>query len=255
LIVGTSGTYKTTYLQALKELLPNKTVQFSQKSEGRFVTYNSRHKKGGKFCKKAGLADLAKNGIILIDNLEELKPYRLSKLGETFIEILRKSSIIAAVHTRGRNYYEKESVYENLQFPGKNNLLGKFDIVLVTTNRPDKKTDNYETIRITGEQNIDIRTIFSKDLLRKYITYAKKNYDPILTKEAGDQLNEFKEEMLKINKEEKKERKINQQNLIKVLVMLSKAYARIALKNETTVKDVQKIIGIYKKSLKNLDLI
>ena len=37
--------------------------------------------------------------------------------------------------------------------------------------------------------------------------------------------------------------------------MLNKTYARIALKNEITSKDVQKIIHIYKKSLTNLDII
>ena len=61
--------------------------------------------------------------------------------------------------------------------------------------------------------------------------------------------------MLRINKEKKKIRKINQQNLVRVLIMLSKAYTRITLKNEITSKDIQKIIHIYKKSLTNLDLI
>lgn len=168
---------------------------------------------------------------------------------------MRKASIISAVHTKDRKYYEKMSVYENLQFPRKDNLLEKFDIVLVTTNKPNRKKNNYETLRMMRKEKIDIESLFSKDLLRNYIIYAKNKYDPMFTKEAGDQINKFKEEMLRINKEKKKERRINQQNLIRVLTMLSKAYARIALKNEINIKDVQKIIGIYKKSLKSLDLI
>ncbi len=91
LIVGASGTYKTTYLQTLRNLLPDDNLDFSQISDVHFTTYNSRYKKGGKICKKAGLADLAKNGIILIDILEELKPYRVSFLDNDFDKILRKT--------------------------------------------------------------------------------------------------------------------------------------------------------------------
>lgn len=249
LIVGASGTYKTTYLQTLKDLLPNDNFLFSQKSDVRFITYNSRYKKGGEFCKKAGLADFAKNGITLIDNLEELKSYSLLKLNKNFIKILRKSSIISAVHTKYESYYDKNSVYKNVQFPSKNGLLEKFDIILVTTNKHDK------TSMEMRKSQIGISSLLTKDLLRKYVIYAKKGYDPIPTKEAADQIIKFKEEMLRINKEKKKIRKINQQNLVRVLIMLSKAYARIALKNEITSKDFQKIIHIYKKSLTNLDII
>lgn len=249
LIVGASGTYKTTYLQTLKDLLPNNNFLFSQKSDVKFITYDSRYKKGGELCKKAGLADFTKNGIILIDNLEEIKSYRLSKLDTNFIKILRNSSIISAVHTKFERYKDKNSVYENVQFPSKKALLEKFDIILVTTNKHDK------TSKEMRKSQIGISSLLTKDLLRKYLIYAKNRYDPIPTKAAADQITKFKEEMLRNNKEKKKIRKINQQNLVRVLIMLSKAYTRITLKNEITSKDVQKIISIYKKSLINLDLI
>lgn len=105
------------------------------------------------------------------------------------------------------------------------------------------------------KSQIGISSLITKDLLRKYLIYAKNRYDPIPTKEAAYQITKFKEEMLRINKEKEKIIKINQQNLVRVLIILSKAYARIALKNEITSKDVQNIIHIYKKSLTNLDII
>ena len=46
-----------------------------------------------------------------------------------------------------------------------------------------------------------------------------------------------------------------QQKLFRVLTILCKAYARIALKNEITINDVQQIIDIYKISLSIQDLI
>jgi len=191
LIVGKSGTYKTSFLKSLKKLLPNNIFHFSQKSETHFITYNSRYKKGNDFCKKAGLADLAKNGIILIDNLGELKEFKLSNLNRDFKQILRKSSIIAAVHTKYKTYDDKKSVYQNLQIPRKNFLLKKFDLVLIADSKPAGNTYYYRAIKDNQ---------FSKDILRKYIKYAKNKFDPRFTERAETEIRKFQEEMVKINK-------------------------------------------------------
>ena len=240
LIVGKSGTYKTSFLKSLKKLLPNNIFHYSQNSETHFLTYNSRYKKGGDFCKKAGLADLAKDGIILIDNLGYLKEYKLSDLNRDFQQILRKSSIIAAVHTKYKTYDDTKSVYQNLQFPRKNFLLKEFDLILVADSKPAGNTYYYRPVKDNQ---------ISKEMLRKYIKYAKNKFDPRLTKGAENEIRKFKEEMVKINSV------LNTFKLIRVLTLLSKAYARIALKNTIELKDVQIIIRIYKQVLKNLKVI
>ena len=240
LIVGKSGTFKTSFLNSLEKLLPNNIFHFSQKSETHFITYNSSSKKGDHLCEKAGLADLAKDGIILIDNLGELKEYKLSQLNRDFKQILRKSSIIAAVHTKYKTYDDKKSIYQNLQFPRKNFLLKKFDLVLIADSKPAGNTYYYRAIKDNQ---------FSKEVLRKYIKYAKNKFDPRFTKRAGNQIIKFQEEMVKINNI------LDIFKLTRVLTLLSKAYARIALKNTIELKDVQIIIRIYKQILINLDLI
>ena len=256
LIIGASGAYKTTYLRTLKELFPNHVFQFSQKSDVKFITYKSRYKIGGHFCKKAGLADFAKNGIVLIDNLEELKSYKLSNLDKNFRNILRKSSIIAAAHPKKDQYNDKKAVHDNLQFPRKNDLLRKFDIVLVSSNKPDRKIDNVEEINAIRTEKLNKNFLISKDLLRKYIIYAKRKYDPKFSEEkVSKQIIKFKEEVLSLNEKKNKIGEIDPNNLVRVLTMLCKAHARLALKNEINEKDVLEIIGIYKKSLINLDLI
>ena len=239
LIVGRSKTYKTTFLNILKEVLPNNIFYFSQKSEMHFLTY-SRYKKGGVIYKKAGLADLAKEGIIIIDNLGYLKEYKLSDLNRDFKQTLRKSSIIAAVHTKDNTYNFTKSVYQNLQFPRKNALLKKFDLVLIADSKPAGNINYYRAI---------IDNQLSKDILRKYIKYAKNKFDPHLTKKAGNEIRNFQEEMVEINNV------LDVLKLTRVLTLLSKAYARIALKNTIELEDVQIVIKIYKQVLKNLNLI
>ncbi len=255
LIIGTSGTYKTPFLRILKNIRPNQNYKFSQKSDFLFISKKSRYKIKGQYCNRAGLSDLAKNGMILIDNLEELKSDELSKLDKNFSRILAKSSILAAVHTKECQYNDKKSIYENLKFPRKNNLLKKFDIVLIAANNPYKNMINFEEKRLTKTEKKNNKFLVFKNRLTNYMRYAKK-FDPMFSdKTIIDQIVKFKEEVIKLNIKKNQVGTINSHGVVRVLTMLSKAYARIALKNEINGNDVQKIISIYKKSLENLDLI
>ncbi len=256
LIIGSSGTYKTTYLKTLGKLRPNYNYQISQISDTKFIGNKSRYKIGGDFCKKAGLADLAKNGIILIDNLEELKNYTLSDLDKNYKKILRKSSIVAAVHSRENQFNDDLSIYKSIQFPRKNTLLRKFDIVLYAPIKPNSQMKSFrdEFLMRIEEENKDF--LISNEILIKFMNYAKIKYDPMFKDEkVREQIVQFKNEVLELNEKKNLFRTIDPNNLIRVLFILCKAYARISLRNEITGKDVQNIITIYKKSLVNLEFI
>lgn len=256
LIIGSSGTYKSPYLRKLKDKLFFMTMNFSQKSDVRFVSTKSRYKIGGERTQISGLADLAKEGIILIDNLEELKISNLSSLDTNFSDILKKTSIVAAAHCKGDQYNYKMSAYENLQFPRKNGLLKKFDLVLVAKSKLKTKivvSDNKENMNIEEE---DHNFQFSNELLRKFIMYTKKEYEPMIFDEnVMNHIFKFNEEVIQLNKEKSKINKINTGNLVRGIITLSKAYARIALRKEIRLNDVEKVLQIYRRSLLNLDLI
>ena len=61
--------------------------------------------------------------------------------------------------------------------------------------------------------------------------------------------------MIRLNNEKNKINKINIGNLIRGIMTLCKAHARIALRKEIKVNDVEKVLQIYRRSLLNLDLI
>jgi len=77
----------------------------------------------------------------------------------------------------------------------------------------------------------------------------------ILDEEVRDHIIKFKEEIIRLNNEKSKFNKINTGNLIRGIMTFSKAYARIALRKEITLKDVEKVLQIFRSSLLNLDLI
>lgn len=256
LIIGTSGTYKSTYLRKLKDKLSFMTINFSQKSDVRFVSNTSRYKIGGERWQISGLAEFAKDGIILIDNLEELKNSKLYNLDARFTDILKKSSILAAVHSKDNRYNFKMSAYENLQFSRKNSLLSEFDLILVTNSKLKKQIIDFEDKINKDLEEEDNSFHISNEFLRNFIIYAKKEYEPmILDEEVRDHIIMFKEEVIRLNNEKSKFNKINSGNLIRGIMTFSKAYARIALRKEIRLKDVKKVLQIFRNSLLNLDLI
>lgn len=256
LIIGPSGTYKTPYLRKFEEKLAFMTARFSQKSDVQFLSSKSRYKIGGEQCLISGLTEFAKDGIILIDNIEEIKANKLADLEKNFTEILEKASIIAAVHSKDKKFSNKVPITRNLQFPKKSNLLGKFDLVLFSNIHFDDLTDDYiekKLLNPTEENNIPFMT---NKFFRKYLSYSKKEFDPLFENDSVvNMIHEFKEEVVKLNSEKKSFKKIDPKNLIRVIMLLCKSYARISLRGDIIASDVQKVIQIYRKSLIYLDLI
>ena len=194
--------------------------------------------------------------MILIDNLEELKEHQLFKLNRDFEVILRKASIIAAVHTKNKFYNHYESAYNNLKFSRKTSLLKKFDLILITGNNPVDNLNNYRIDKVFNEEKKEGGSIpISEALLKNYIIYAKKMFDPYFTERSVNRIREFKEEICKLNKEKNQMKNLDFNKLVRVLTILSKGHARMALKNEINLDNVESVIRIYKNTLLNLDLI
>ncbi|MBY9016837.1 MAG: minichromosome maintenance protein MCM [Candidatus Lokiarchaeota archaeon] len=255
LIIGTSRTFKSTYLRKLEEKLSFMTIKFSQKSDVRFVSSKSRYKIGGERCQISGLTDYVKEGIVLIDNLEELKDSRLSSLNAEFTDILKKASIIAAVHSKDKQYNNKLSASDNLRFPRKRGLLRQFDLVLVANSKLTKNSFVFESEEnlYRGEKG---NFQFTNEFLRKYIIYAKEEFEPMISNESlMNRIIEFKEEVVNLNKEKFLFGILEIGNLVRGIITLSKAHARIAFRDEIKEEDVEKVLKIYRSSLANVGLI
>jgi len=255
LIIGPSRTFKSPYLKKLEEKLSFMTIKFSQKSDLGFVSSKSRYKIGGERCQISGLTDYVKEGILLIDNLEELKESHLSSLNAEFTDILKKASIIAAVHSKDNQYNNKISASGNLRFPRKKGLLKQFDLVLVANSNLTKNSFVFESEENSYREEED-NFQFTNEFLRKYILYAKEEYEPMISNEMlMNRIIEFKEEVIHHNKENYLVGILEIGNLVRGISTLCKAHARIALRNEIKAEDVEKVLKIYRRSLANVGLI
>jgi replicative DNA helicase Mcm len=88
------------------------------------------------------------------------------------------------------------------------------------------------------------------DFLKKYIKYAKKNCYPILTDEAKERIKEFYLDLRGRYDSSDAIVSILARQL-EALVRLSEAYAKMALRNKVRKEDVEEIIILFKRYLKD----
>ena len=101
----------------------------------------------------------------------------------------------------------------------------------------------------TEESNKLIAPI-NTEILKKYIKYARRNINPILSEEAKERIKEFYLELRGQYNKEDAIVSILARNL-DALVRMSEAYAKMALRKNVIKEDVEEIIILFKRYLKD----
>jgi len=172
-----------------------------------------------------------------------------------------ETAIIAAANPKSGRFNEYKTFTENTSMPPP--LLSRFDLIFKVIDRPDPAKDaqmaefilNNATM-VTEEdfKEIDERSSIlapiSGDLLKKYIKHARRNYLPIITEEAKERIKNFYLELRGKYDSEDAVVSILARNL-DALVRLSEAFAKMALRNKVLKEDVDEIIKLFKRYLKD----
>ncbi|MFX0030794.1 MAG: hypothetical protein ACFE8B_16395, partial [Candidatus Hermodarchaeota archaeon] len=139
-------------------------------------------------------------------------------------------------------------------------LLSRFDLIFVVVDRPNPSEDAQmaefilKNSMIKPEENFeDLNEKFApipSDLLKKYIRHARRTYHPILSNEAKERIKEFYLELRNQYDSEDAIISILARNL-DALVRLSEAHAKMALRDIVNKEDVEEIIKLFKRYLKD----
>ncbi len=172
-----------------------------------------------------------------------------------------QTAIIAAANPHSGRYDRYKTATQNIKLPPA--LLSRFDLIFVVVDRPDPSEDAQmaefilqNSMKGTEDDSLmlDMKdegmTPISRDLLKKYIRYARRTCHPILTEEAKERIKEF---YLKLRGQYDSEDAIISilaRNL-DALIRLSEAHAKMALRDKVTKEDVEDIIILFKRYLKD----
>ena len=180
-----------------------------------------------------------------------------------------RTSILAAANPKLGRWDPKKDTLDNLNLPP--TIISRFDLIFPLIDVPNRSEDQQKANHILSlHQNLEgtnqIEESLPKELLRKYIAYARKNIQPHLSDDAKEEILNFYLELregkgLTPETEEfsldetgtqpKKEFKtiaITPRQL-ESLIRLSEARAKVALRASVTREDAIRVIELFKQTL------
>ncbi|MEM3341551.1 MAG: minichromosome maintenance protein MCM [Thermoplasmata archaeon] len=235
----------------------------------------------GRWTLEAGALVLADQGIACIDEIDKMDAKDRSSMHEAMEQqsisvskagimatLPSRCSILAAANPKYGRFDEYSSIAQQINLMP--SLLSRFDAIFPVSDKPDPRWDSQlarhiitthqigavemlkkrlesgevqTTPVIISDGRIEKRTpAISKELLKKYVSYAKKNVIPVMTEDAKQMLVEFYVNVRKSGKENATVPMTARQ--IEAFVRLSEASARVRLSDEVTVEDVKRAISI-----------
>ncbi len=218
LIVGDPGTAKSQLLRYMSEISPRGVFAIGKGSSAAGLTAAAvRDDFGeGRWTLEAGVLVLANNGLAAIDELDKMDPNDTASMHEAmeqqsitiskagiYATLTSRCSVLAAANPTLGRLDANKSLAEQIKFPIP--LLSRFDIIFKLTDTPSRETDNKLADHIikahrvgeilknreaTGAEDEEVEDdklfapVIEKELMRKYVMYAKSRIFPRLSNEA-----------------------------------------------------------------------
>ena len=275
LFVGDPGTGKSEILKSAVEVSPRGLYTSGKGSSAVGLTAAVlKDNETGQMNLEAGAIVLANGGVAAIDEFDKMDSADRSALHEGMEQqtvsiakagivatLKSETAIMAAANPRLGRFNEYKTFIENVNMPP--SLLSRFDLIFKVVDRPDPANDAQMAEYILNSATLGIEHEFEEDndpdksiapingdLLKKYIKHARRNFRPILSEEAKERIKSFYLELRGQYDSEDAIVSILARNL-DALIRMSEAYAKMALRNNVSKEDVDEIIKLFKRYLKD----
>ncbi len=162
-----------------------------------------------------------------------------------------RASVLAAGNPKFGRYDSSKTVSENIDLPPP--ILSRFDLIFIVLDIPDKVRDTKLARHILSVHS-DVekaKPVIEPQLLKKYISYARRYIKPRLTKNAQELLEKFYvliRNAVAASKDKMGPIAITPRQL-EALIRLSEAHAKMALKTRATEEDAEEAIRLMFTSL------
>ena len=212
---------------------------------------------------EAGAMVLANKGIVCIDEFDKMDEEDRSTMHEAMEQqtvtitkatvqatLRAQTSVLAAANPKFGRFDSNESIPKQVNLMP--SLLSRFDAIFIMKDIPSKDRDESIATHVLGEHKQDIKhDVIDKGLLRKYISYSKQKFDPVLTEEAVDEMKRFYvglRNQPQFGDSPNRPIPIGARQL-EALVRLSEAHARMRLSKKVLKKDAAEAIAVMKSYL------
>lgn len=257
LMIGDPGTAKSQLLQYVVKIAPRAIYTTGKGATAAGLTAAViRDKTTGEYYLEAGALVLADGGVAAIDEIDKMREEDRSAIHEAMeqqtVSIAKagivarlnaRTTVIAAGNPRFGRYLPDRPLAENINLPPP--ILSRFDLIFVIRDIPNPERDR-ALARFVLQVHSDADSIkpeIPPDLLRKYISYARRYVRPRLTEEAMKLLEDFFTEMRKAAAGPNSAIPLTARQL-EALIRLAEAHARMRLKDKVTREDAEAAIRL-----------
>ncbi len=263
LIVGDPGIGKSQILKYVSRLAPRSIYTSGKGTTGAGLTAAAVRDELGGWSLEAGALVLGDQGNVCVDELDKMRSEDRSALHEALeqqtVSIAKagimatlnsRCSVLAAANPKFGRFDNYKILAEQIDLPAP--IISRFDLIFVIEDKPSKEGDAEladHILKIHKENTINYE--IEPELLRKYIAYARKTTNPVLTEEANEVLKEFYVNTRNSNPEEQGAVPITARQL-EAIIRLAEASAKIKLKDTVEKEDAEKAVSLQLKCLKKV---
>jgi replicative DNA helicase Mcm len=261
LMVGDPGVAKSVMLSFISGVAPKARYVSGKSATGVGLTASvvkDEILKG--WSLEAGAMVLANKGLVCIDEFDKMNEEDRSTMHEAMEQqtvtiskatvqatLRAQTSVLAAANPKFGRFDPTQSIPKQVNLPP--SLLSRFDAIFIMRDIPSKSKDESIAMHVLGEHKQEVRhAIIDKELLKKYISYAKQKYNPVLTNEAVDEIKNFYvglRNQPQMGDSPNRPIPIGARQL-EALVRLAEAHARMKLRNEVNIDDARIAINLVK---------
>lgn len=205
LLIGDPGAGKSQMLKYVVNLAPKARYVVGKSTSGAGLTatvVKDEFMKG--WALEAGALVLANKGLVAIDELDKMSTEDRSAMHEVAEQqtvtvskaniqatLHAQTTILAAANPKFGRFDPYQSIPEQIDIP--DTLLSRFDLIFPIRDEPNKDRDTLLVRHILKmHENPEVQNPpLDGEILRKYVSYAKSNVNPKLTKSAQKAIEKF----------------------------------------------------------------
>ena len=254
LLVGDPSMAKSELLKFSKKVTQRSIYTSGRGSSAAGLTIGMVKMDDGRMIAQAGVLPICDRGFAFIDEFDKMNKEDRSSMHEAMeqqtvsiaksgiqMTLPTRTSILAAANPKYGVYDSSISLIDNIDIPAP--LLSRFDMIWLIKDKvhvtEDMEKANHILNSFTEE---DLSTYFNSEQLMSYLNYARK-LEPVLLKESRAKLLNIYEKMRSASAQS--EMPVGTRQL-EALVRLSMAYAKLNLREEVGVHDIESVERLIK---------
>ncbi len=265
LLIGDPGVGKSKLIESIHQTAPKAIrANGAGTSQSGLTATAVKDELTGSWTLEAGGIVLADGGILTIDEFDKLPKIVMKTLNEPMEQLSvsvakaglvqtmsARTSILAGANPKYGRFDKYKTIAEQLDIPS--STISRFDLIFVIGDKINLENDLSLSKKILKKEYDDSEDLLSVEFMKKYINFARMNYNPVFTDEAINTISEFyaKTRQLANNDEIGKPITLREMGAIS---RLSISKARLELHDIVSKEDAEEAIQIYSKSLESLGL-